>query len=223
MLRYCFLKGGGRKMKRNTYHRYKLSGLILGVTVVLSLFLIANMAMAGGTISGKVTSKRVRDPRNTLVYIEKMDGTFEPPEEHAVMNQQNLVYIPHVLPILVGTTVDFPNTDTVRHNVFSPPGSATVFNLGTYDIGITKTVVFDALGEIPVLCNVHAEMSAYIISLQNPYFYVTDRTGTFTFKDVPSGKYILKTWHEKLKSVSKEVEIKEGATVKENFKLGKKK
>lgn len=210
-------------MKLNTYHTYSILGMIFGVTGVLSLFLIANMAMGGGTISGKVTCKRVRDPRNTIVYIEKMDGTFEPPEEHAVMDQQNLVFIPHVLPILVGTTVDFPNSDTVRHNVFSPPGSAKVFNLGTYDIGVIKTVVFDALGETPLLCNVHAEMSAYIVSFQNPYFCITDRTGTFTIEDVPSGKYTLKTWHEKLKSISKEVEIKEGAAVEENFKLGKKK
>jgi plastocyanin len=195
---------------------------IFCVIGILSLFLGANLAIAGGTISGTVTCKRVRTPKDTIVFVEKVDGNFEPPAEHALMDQQNLVYLPHILPVVVGTGVDFPNSDTVRHNVFSPPGSAKVFNLGTYDIGVIKTVVFDTPGETPLLCNVHAEMSAFIVSMQNPYFALTDRKGTYTIKDVPPGKYTVTTWHEKLKSVSQEVEVKDGAEVTVDLALKKK-
>lgn len=200
-----------------------MRGSIFGVMGVLSIFLGANLVMAGGTVSGTVSCKGVKDARDTIVYIEKADGKFDPPAEHAVMDQQNLVYVPHVLPVVVGATVDFPNSDTVRHNVFSPPGSAKIFNLGTYDVGVIKSVVFDVAGETPLLCNVHAEMAGYIVSLQNPYFVATDKTGAFTIKDVPPGKYTLTSWHEKLKSASQEIEVKDGATVTANLELKKKK
>lgn len=195
---------------------------VFSLTTALSLVLGANLAIAGGTIEGTVTCKRVRTPVDTIVYIEKVDGNFAAPEEHAVMDQQNLVYVPHVLPLLAGTSVDFPNSDSVRHNVFSPPGSSKVFNLGTYDVGVIKTVVFDTPGETPLLCNVHAEMSAYVVALQNPYYAITDRTGAFTINDVPPGKYTVTTWHEKLKPESKDVEVKDGAKATVDFELKKK-
>ncbi len=195
---------------------------VFSLVGVLSLILGTNLVMAGGTITGTVSCKGVKDSKDTIVCIEKMDGKFAPPEAHAIIDQQNLVYIPHVLPVLVGTAVDFPNSDTVRHNVFSPPGSAKVFNLGTYDAGVTKSVVFDAIGETPLLCNVHAEMAAYVVSVQNPYFAVTDKTGAYTIKDVPPGKYTLTTWHEKLRSASQEIEVKDGATATANLELKKK-
>lgn len=130
--------------------------------------------------------------------------------------------MPHVLPVLVGASVDFPNSDAVRHNVFSPPGSAKIFNLGTYDVGVIKSVVFDAIGETTLLCNVHTEMAAYIVSLQNPYFAVADKTGAYTIQDVPPGKYTLTSWHERLKPDSKEVVVKEGANVTVDLELKKK-
>lgn len=200
-----------------------MRGSIFGVMGVLSIFLGANLVMAGGTISGAVTCKGVRTPADTIVYIDKMDGKFDPPAEHATQDQQNLTYIPHVQAIVKGTTVDFPNSDTVRHNAFSPPGSATIFNLGTYDVGVVKHVTFDVVGETPLLCNVHAEMSAFIVTLQNPYFAITGKDGTYTIKDVPPGKYTVTTWHEKLKADSKEVEVKDGANVTANLELKKKK
>ncbi len=196
---------------------------VFSLAGVLSLILGANLAMAGGTITGTVSCKGVRSPEDTIVYIEKVEGKFTPPAEHPAMDQHNLVYTPHVLPLLVGTAVDFPNSDAVRHNVFSPPGSAKVFNLGTYDVGVVKTVVFDVVGEIPLLCNVHAEMAGYIVSLQNPYFAITDKTGAYTIKDVPPGKYTVTTWHEKLRSASQEIEVKDGATATANLELKKKK
>lgn len=189
----------------------------------LSLMLGVNLTMAGGTITGKVSCKGVRTPQDTVVYIEKIEGNLPPPETHATQDQQNLVYVPHVQAVVIGTSVDFPNSDTVRHNAFSAPGSATVFNLGTYDVGVMKTVLFDKLGESALLCNVHAEMNAFILTVQNPYFAITDKTGAYTINDVPPGKYTLTSWHEKLKSVSQEIEVKDGAAVTADLNLAKKK
>ncbi len=86
---------------------------VFSLAGVLSVILGTNLVMAGGTITGTVSCKGVKDARDAIVYIEKMDGKFAPPEAHAIVDQQNLVYIPHVLPLLAGTTVDFPNSDTV--------------------------------------------------------------------------------------------------------------
>ena len=153
--------------------------------------------------------------------MKDVPGDFPPPEEHAVMDQKELKFVPYVLPILKGATVDFPNSDTVRHNVFSPPGSAKVFDLGTYDVGAVKSVTFDVTGETPLLCNVHAEMSGYVVSLQNPYFCITDETGTYTIEDVPPGKYTLTTWNERLKAVTEDIDVKDGETTNVVFTLNK--
>ncbi len=144
-----------------------------------------------------------------------------PPEKHPVMDQKNLIFIPHILPIQKGTTVDFPNSDQVRHNVFSPRGEVTQFNLGTYAAGVTKSVTFDKVGEILLLCNVHAEMSAYIVVLPSPFFTTTDRDGTFSIEGIPPGPYTLKTWHEKRRPVSQEVEIPTGGTAEVLVELTK--
>jgi len=165
---------------------------------------------ATGTIKGVVKTPWVKR-YEALVYIDRVEGkTFPPPTEAVFMGQKNLVFRPHILPVLKGTTVDFTNDDTVVHNVFAPPGSAKAFNLGTYGVGVTKTETFDKLGEVPLLCNVHAEMLAYILVLQNPYFALTDKAGNFEIKGVPPGTYKLKVWHEKLQETVQDVTVEAG-------------
>lgn len=177
-----------------------------------------------GTITGKVKCSRVRHSGDTVVYIEKVgDVKYDAPTEHGIVDQMNLVFVPHVIAVQKGTTVDFPNNDEVRHNVFSPPDCCNQFNLGTYDIGASKPVKFDESCEVPLLCNVHAEMSAYVVVLDNPYFGVTAKDGSFTIKNVPPGTYKLKTWHEKLRSVEKEVTVEGGKTTEVAFALKKRK
>ena len=110
----------------------KIAGVVVGVCIAH----LAQGAEVSGTISG------VKDPENVVVYLEHVDGTFPAPAEHAIMDQQNMRFVPHVLPVLSGATVDFPNSDTVRHNVFSP-SKAKKFNLGIYASGTTKTVTMD--------------------------------------------------------------------------------
>ncbi len=177
-----------------------------------------------GAITGKVKCRRVRHSGDTVVYIEKVgDNKFDAPTEHGIIDQMNLVFVPHVLAVQKGTTVDFPNNDEVRHNVFSTPDCCNQFNLGTYDVGASKPVTFNEICEVPLLCNVHAEMSAFVVVLDNPYFGVTSKDGSFTIGNVPPGTYKLKTWHEKLRSEEHEVAVEGSKTTEISFELKKRK
>lgn len=173
-----------------------------------------------GSITGVVTCAKVRDNADAIVYVEKVgDGKYAPPTDHAVIDQLNLTYVPRVVAMQKGTTADFPNSDAVRHNVFSPPTAALQFNLGTYPTGVVKEVLFDVTGETPLLCNVHAEMAGYAVAFENPYFALTDKAGNYTIEGVPPGKYVVKTWHEKLKEASSDVTVEAGKAATANFDL----
>ncbi len=165
-----------------------------------------------GTVKGKVTTPRARSLANIVVYVEKAPGEFPPPAKHVVMDQKNLVFSPHVLPVVAGTTVDFLNSDDVLHNVFTPDKCASRFNLGTWPKGEARSMKFDRLGCSPVLlCNVHPEMEAFVIVLQNPYFAVTDKSGLFSIAGLPEGRYTLRAWNRKFLEFSQEVSVpKEG-------------
>jgi len=187
--------------------------------VILSLLPASDLrSEGGGTIVGTVA----RGPQrlsNVVVYIERVERTFHPPKEAAIMNQQNLTYVPHVLPILVGTTVDFVNSDGLLHNLHAFMRGETLFNIATPKFLKKKSIVFQKEGPVLLLCDVHREMSAYIMVLQNPFFALTNEEGDFTIKDVPPGSYTVKAWHENLKPQSQEVKLMEGQTAMIHFKL----
>ena len=198
-------------------------GLFLGVALfIFSLSIAAQAPQAkagqqGGIIKGTVDSPYVsRFP--ALVYIDHVNGSFPPPNKNPHMSQKGLVFRPHILPVLKDSTVDFTNDDTVRHNVFSPPGSVTPFNLGIYGPGVERSQQFNHLGEVPLLCSVHPDMSAFVIVLQNPYYALTDHEGNYEIKDVPPGTYQLKVWHEKLNEASQQVTVEAGKTTTADFK-----
>ena len=185
------------------------------IIVVLLGALILAVGLATGsaeeiTIDGRVIVHGLPDSSDAVVYIDKIPGkTFAPPTTPVTLDQVNLRFTPHVLPVLVGTNVAFPNSDPVRHNVFSPTASWK-FNLGTYPRGSTKSLVFDRPGAITLLCNVHAEMSAYVVVTETPYSAVTDKEGNFTIRSVPPGTYVLKTWHAKARPSSINITAGEG-------------
>jgi plastocyanin len=178
----------------------------LGMTTAV-LTVSAASICAAGTITGKVDAKPAKFMENTVVYLDKVEGkTFTPPKDHVHMDQANLTFTPHVLAILAGTTVDFKNSDNVLHNVFSPDKCADQFNLGSWPQGETRSYTFKNAGCVStVLCKVHPEMEAFVIVLQNPYFAVTKKDGSFSIGDVPAGKYTLKVWNEKLKGAPQDV------------------
>ena len=201
----------------------------VGLCVVGSCWAIATMARAAdtGSIKGSVAASGVKSPEDVVVYIETAPGEQKPPADPAVMDQKKLTFMPKVLPIVKGTTVKFQNGDPLLHNVFwnrSDDGTYTPTNLGTWGQGSTKTFTFDKLGYVGLLCNIHPEMEGYIVVLQNPYFAVVGKDGSYEIKDVPPGKYVVKTWYskpKKLKSKSAPVTVEAGKAAKSDFALGK--
>jgi len=200
---------------------------LLKFSMVFLIFLYSPGHAFAGNIKGAVKVKGLRSPANILLYLSKAPASSgEMSTTKLVMDQRNLEFIPHVLPILVGSTVQFPNNDKVDHNVFSMSRTKK-FNFGSYKPGENHSVVFDKPGIVEVRCDVHAEMAAYILVMKNPYFAVTNKQGRFEIpdssyleqaglpgvKDLAAGKYFVKTWHEKLKTQKKAVVVPENGDV----------
>lgn len=174
---------------------------------------------AAGTVSGALKVKGAKSARDIVIYLEKQGGgTFAPPAEHAVMDQKKLMYVPRVLPILKGTTVDILNGDTVVHNTFSPDDVMDKVDLGNSKQGEKRSFTFKKPGVATLLCKIHPEMVAYVVVLEAPYFTVSEAPekgteGKFSIKGVPPGTYTLKTWHERLKETTRPVTVTAGQTV----------
>jgi plastocyanin len=178
--------------------------------VLLLAGCVSSFAWAG-EVHGKVTAQGLRSPENIAVYIDSIPGkTFSAPAEHVTINQTHLAFVPHVLVVQQGTTVDFKNNDNVGHNVYWPAISHNkkmAHNLGTWPLGQAKPFTFADLGDVPLLCNVHPEMSGYIFVVPTPYFAVTDKEGNFVIKNVPPGEYTLKTGSEGGKPATQPVTV----------------
>jgi plastocyanin len=196
---------------------------ILAVLVAVGCVLASTQALVAGNITGTVKAKGVKNGGDAVIYIDKIASkTFPAPKEHALMDQTNLTFKPHVLPVLVGTTVDFLNSDKVLHNVYSPDQCVGKFNLGSWPKGQTKSFTFKQAGCTPtLLCNVHPEMEGFVVVVETPYYGVSEKDGKFTIKDVPPGKYTLKIWHEKLKGKDVQVEVPEKGDVVMDFEIHK--
>jgi len=186
--------------------------LIAGVTLM-------TLAASAGTISGQVSG--VAGP--SVVYVDTISGkTFPPSTQHPVIDQRGLVFQPHLTAVQVGTTVDFLNSDSVAHNVFwtSIGGNKKLaHNLGTWPKGEKKSFKFDTPGAVPILCNVHPEMTAYLVVAPTPYFATSDQTGNYKIENVPDGSYTVTAWHEGAKNQSKPVAVSGDA--KADFTLSK--
>lgn len=172
----------------------------------LAVLALACATAAAGTIEGHV---HVRDAKlvlaDIIVSVEDVSAPFPTPEP-AVMDQRGLKFVPHVLPIVAGTTVAFPNNDPLAHNVFSISPTKR-FNLGLYGPGTVRRIRFDKPGIVALLCNVHQEMSAYIVVLKNPYFTRVQADGSFRIADVPAGKHEVRWWHEQLGETTRAVAV----------------
>jgi len=174
---------------------------------LLLLPVIAGPLAIAGSVTGKIQCKGVRDNRDAVVYLENVPGEFPAPKEAGEIDQVKMTFVPHVLPVLVGTSVKFLNSDSVLHNVYTPSKAGDRFNLGSWPKGQTKSYVFNKPGEVRLLCNVHPEMEAWVIILANPYFAKTGPDGSYNIPNVPAGKYTLKVWHEKAKFAAIDVTV----------------
>lgn len=175
------------------------------------------LVMALGTVSGaneikgKVSVQGLKSAENIAVYVDVIpDKKFDAPKEHVLIDQKKMAFIPHVVAVQQGTTADFLNSDAVGHNVYWPSingNKKLSHNLGTWPKGEKKSFQFNDLGVASLLCNVHPEMSGYVVVVPTPFFAVTDKDGNFEIKNIPAGKYTLKTWSEDGKPTTQAVDV----------------
>lgn len=155
----------------------------------------------------------------SVVYLESAPSAAFADEEpqRATLDQRNETFVPHVLAITVGTTVDFPNSDNTYHNVFSISKTKR-FDLGHYAAGRSKSVRFDRPGIVRVFCEIHSHMSAFILVFSHRYFAVTGPEGRYQIGRVPPGRYTLSAWNEGEVRESRPVAVPdEGSVVEADF------
>lgn len=189
----------------------------IAVKAAIAAGLVLASAGAGraNEIKGKVSVQGIKSAENIAVYVDAIpDKKFDAPKEPIVIDQRKMAFIPHVVAVQQGTTVEFLNSDPVGHNVYWPSVSGNkklAHNLGTWPRGEKKPFQFNDVGVASLLCNVHPEMSGYVVVTPTPYFAVTDKDGNFEIKNIPAGKYTLKTWSEDGKPTTQAVDLS-GAT-----------
>jgi plastocyanin len=192
----------------------KLHQLTVKAVAVSGAVLLLAGASVAGDIKGKVSVQGLKSAEHIAVYIDTIpDKKFDPPATKPVMDQSKMAFVPHVMVVQVGTTVEFLNSDAVGHNVYWPSISGNkklAHNLGTWPKGEKKSFQFNDVGVASLLCNVHPEMNGYIVVSPTPYFAVTDKSGNYEIKSIPAGKYTLKTWSEDGKVTTQSVEVGAG-------------
>ena len=213
--------------------RRVLPGACLAGVVILAPFAASRaQAPETGTIAGHIKlTARVRAPlpanaypsravgkhdapgipeiKNVVVYLKDppFHGTL--PVTRAELHQQNETFVPHVLAITRGSSVDFPNDDPFFHNVFSL-SSAASFNLGRYPRGQSRTETFMKAGLVKVYCDIHSHMSASILVLDHPYFAIPGTDGNYEIRNVPAGQYTVVGWHERVGERTASVRVEAG-------------
>ena len=131
--------------------------------------------------------------QHAVVWLEANGTPAGNGSKKVVVDQRNLTFVPHVLAVRVGTAVEFPNNDKVFHNVFSFRDGKK-FDLGMYPKGMSKLIVFDKPGLARLFCNIHPNMAAYVMTVDSPYFAVSNEDGAFTISGVPAGTYTYHAW-----------------------------
>lgn len=168
-------------------------------------------AAAIGSIEGVVTVPWVRDASIVVAAIPA-GGPVGPIVPAPILDQHDLTFLPRVLPVTLGTTVRFRNSDPFLHNVFSPSRRVAEFDLGTYPQGEDRSVLFSRVGVSVVLCNVHPQMAAFVLVLETPYWVVADAEGRYALNGLPAGSYTLRFWSESAEVVERSVEVRAAET-----------
>ena len=183
--------------------------------------------------TGSLPPAPPRDPiaaelRNVVVYLESDSARIlaaASPEMRirASIAQRDERFSPHVLPVMLGASVEFPNEDDVYHNVFSLSSAAGVngrgFDLGRYPKGTSRSVTFAKPGVVQVFCHIHADMSAVVLVLSNPFFASPGEDHRYVIEDVPEGEYTIVGWHERIKPIIRHVRVIAGQTSTLDFNI----
>lgn len=199
------------------------------VAVVLSavffVFMAPGMAEAQNENTGSIKGKLrgFHNVEHVIVYIEKMPGEYPPPSEPIELDQVKLEFVPHVLPIVKGTTVRFHNSDPIEHDITWPTccnGAYPSHSLGTWGQGASRDFTFHKEAMITLLCKIHPRMEAHIAVLQNPFFVMGSKKGDYEIKNIPGGEYVLRAWSpkpRKRKPVAVNVTVTAGSVTVQNL------
>jgi plastocyanin len=161
---------------------------------------------------------------NVVIYMDGDSTVLPAPPDvveahrHGAIAQRDEQFVPHVVAVMVGATVDFPNDDDVYHNVFSL-SSAKTFDLGRYPKGSSKSELFARPGTVQVFCHIHSDMSAIVLVLPNPYFASPADDRHFVIDGVPEGDYTIVGWHERIKPITRRIHVTAGQTVTADFNI----
>lgn len=157
--------------------------------------------------------------KNVVVYLDSVaaDDPPDAPSDLAIA-QQHESFQPHVLPVLAGWSVAFPNRDPIFHNVFSL-SSVKTFDLGRYPQNASKSVRFDKPGLVQVFCHIHSDMSGVVFVLSNRYFTVPNEAGRYGIDAVPPGDYRIVAWHERSHAATRHVHVTAGETAVVDFNI----
>ena len=172
------------------------------------------------TEGGGLKAPDFTDRLRSVVYLETAPrAAFDQIDPaHAVMDQRNETFVPHLLAITTGTTVDFPNSDRIYHNVFSLSKTKT-FDLGRYAAGRSQSVRFDRPGIVRVFCDIHSHMNAFILVFNHRFFDVTDADGRYHIDNIPPGTYNVIAWNEGLASEPRSASVPDGGSTELDFQL----
>jgi plastocyanin len=179
----------------------------------------AHRAMQKDTLNVSAGRVESRLSDKTVVYLESRELNekhYPVPGKRPILDQRDLQFHPQVLPILLGTTVDFPNRDNLFHNVFSY-SKTKPFDLGRYPKDDSRSVTFDKPGIVRVYCDIHSHMNATILVLENPYFAAPDGNGTFAIQGVPEGTYTIVLWYDRDVVERRVVQVRSGQSTEINF------
>jgi plastocyanin len=167
---------------------------------------------------GEADPTAIPEIKNVVVYLKDVAFHGVLPPTRAELRQAHETFLPHVLAITRGSTVDFPNDDPIFHNVFSLSSAAT-FDLRRYPQGQSRSQLFPKAGIVKVYCNIHSHMSATILVLDHPYFAIPNLDGSFEIPNVPPGQYTLVGWHERVGERRTPVRVERGKTVTVDLSL----
>jgi plastocyanin len=187
----------------------------LAKQLVLALLAAAATTAAadGGTITGKVEVTPAKYLEETVVFLKGPKGAAKP--QTKAMDQKSMAFIPHLMVVTVGDTVEFLNHDNVVHNVYSPDNEG--YNLGSFKQEEKAKYTFAQEGAYTQLCSLHPEMLAWIFVAPTPFAAAVDKKGNYTLSNVPPGTYQLAIWNSKLKAADKSVTVVAGQTVTLNL------
>jgi plastocyanin len=198
--------------------------LLVPVVIAFALSTIAMSNAAAQAISGEVNDPDGKGIAQAIVFVQEPTAppSSTPARATAIMDQVDKTFVPGVLPVIVGTQVQFPNRDQIRHHVYSF-SRAKRFELPLYHGEEARPVLFDKAGVVTIGCNIHDWMSAIILVLPNSHYAVTDEQGRFTLPGLDAGTYTLTAWHaqsrEKTENIAQRVEVAAGNDPRVVFKL----